>query len=122
MDPEAGTSVAKAATHVAAALGLPDDWLSDAAKGYAHGLTLGPVLLETPTLRVRTPSAAQLLAMKLSAWRDDVDVEDARRLLQECRGHRDDIWQRVERHVVPGRELKARYAFDDLWESEYGSA
>ena len=24
--------------------------------------------------------------------------------------------------VVPGRELKARYAFDDLWESEYGSA
>lgn len=121
MDPEAARSVAKAAAHVAATLGLPDDWLSDGAKGYAHGLTLGPVLLDTPTLRVRTTSAAQLLAMKLSAWRDDLDVEDARRLLKECRGRRDDIWQEVEPHVVPGRELKARYAFDDLWESEYGS-
>ena len=122
VDPEAETSVAKAATHVAAALGLPDDWLNDAAKGYAHGLTLGPVILETPTLRVRTAAAVQLLAMKLSAWRDDLDVEDARRLLKECRQSREEVWQQVERHVVPGRELKARYAFDDLWESEYGSA
>ena len=60
--------------------------------------------------------------MKLSAWRDDLDVEDARRLLQECRGTREDVWREVERYVVPGRELKARYAFDDLWESEHGTA
>ena len=121
IDPEVRTSVAKAASQVAADLGLPDDWLSDAAKGYAHGLTPGPVLLDTPTLRVRTTSAAQLLAMKLSAWRDDVDVEDAKRLLKECRGRREEIWQQVERHLVPGRELKAGYAFEDLWESEHGS-
>jgi hypothetical protein len=78
-------------------------------------------LLDTPTLRVRTVSTEQLLAMKLSAWRDDLDVEDAKRLLQECREDREEIWRHVERYVVPGRELKARYAFDDLWESQHGA-
>jgi hypothetical protein len=58
--------------------------------------------------------------MKLSAWRDDVDITDARRLLQELAGKRDDIWQAVEPYLVPGDELKAQYAFDDLWEALYG--
>ena len=95
LNPEARRPVAEAATSVAEALGLPGDWLNDAAKGYA---------------------------MKLSAWRDDLDVEDARRLLTECRGGRDDVWRALEPHVVPGREMKARYAFEDLWESEHGTA
>ena len=122
VEPDARLRVAEAAAKVAVALELPSDWLNDAAKGYVHGLSLGPVLLDKPTLRVRTLSPVQLLAMKLSAWRDDLDVEDARRLLKECRGARDDVWRDVERHVVPGREMKARYAFDDLWETERGSA
>jgi hypothetical protein len=73
---------------------LPSDWLNDAAKGYAHGLTPGPMLLDTTTLRVRAVSIEQLLAMKLSAWRDDLDVQDARRLLQECGEAREEVWQR----------------------------
>jgi hypothetical protein len=84
--------VAEAAASVAMALELPSDWLNDAAKGYVHGLSFGPVLLDTPTLRVRTLSQVQLLAMKLSAWRDDLDVEDARRLLEECRRAREVVW------------------------------
>jgi hypothetical protein len=122
LDVAAGPRVAEAAARVAIALDLPGDWLNDAAKGYVHGLSLGSVLLDTPTLRVRTLSPVQLLAMKLSAWRDDLDVEDARRLLKECRGTGEEVWREVERFVVPGRELKARYAFDDLWESEHGPA
>ncbi len=59
--------MAEAAAAVAIALGLPGDWLNDAAKGYVHGLSLGPVLRDTPALRVRTLSITQLLAMKLSA-------------------------------------------------------
>jgi Nucleotidyltransferase of unknown function (DUF6036) len=122
LDVAAKPRLAEAAAHVAMALELPGDWLNDAAKGYVHGLSIGPVLLDRPTLQVRTLSPFHLLAMKLSAWRDDLDVEDARRLLQECPGTRDDVWREVEAHVVPGREMKAQYAFDDLWESEHGTA
>lgn len=93
---------------MAESLELPGDWLNDAAKGYVHGLSLGAVVIDTPTLRVRTLSVPQLLAMKLSAWRDDLDVEDARRLLKECTGTRAGVWRQVEPHLVPGREMKAQ--------------
>jgi hypothetical protein len=106
---------------VAAKLGLPDDWLNDAAKGYVHGLAMGELLLATPSLVVHALAPEQLLAMKLSAWRDDLDIEDARLLLSKLRGDRESIWEAVQRHVVPGRELKAQYAFLDLWETLHAS-
>ena len=53
--------------------------------------------------------AEQLLAMKLCAWRDDVDIADARRLLAELSGTHEDIWRQVEAYLQPGRELKAKY-------------
>jgi hypothetical protein len=56
--------------------------------------------------------------MKLSAWRDDLDVADARLLLSKVSGDRASVWALVERHLVAGREPKARYAFEDLWEAE----
>lgn len=56
------------------ALEALDDWFNDAAKGYVHGLALGERLLVTPSLVVHTLAPEQLLAMKLSAWRDDVDI------------------------------------------------
>ena len=61
--------------------------------------------------------------MKLSAWRDDVDIADARRLLTEIAssGSREEIWSLIEPYLVPGEQLKARYAFEDLWETVYGS-
>ena len=64
---------------------------------------------------------SQLLAMKLSAWRDDLDVEDAGRLLKECRGAREDLLREVEPYVVHGHGMKARFARDDLLESEHGT-
>lgn len=107
---------------VAERMGLPDDCLNDGAKGYVQSLALGEVVLDTPTLRVFAVSLEQLLAMKLSAWRDDVDIDDARILLTKLAGDRELVWAGIERFVVPGRELKARYAFDDLWEAERGSS
>lgn len=112
--------VRRAVQHVGRALNLPDDWLNDAAKGYLHGLSRGDVLLDEPALLVRVPATHQLLAMKLSAWRDDVDIEDARLLLAKVPGGRDEVWRLVEPHLVPGREMKAYYAFCDLWEAEHG--
>jgi hypothetical protein len=100
---------------------LPENWLNDGAKGYLNGVLPGKVLLDRPALLIRALAPQQLLAMKLSAWRDDVDIGDARVLLQEFPGERAEIWSLIEPFLVPGRELKARYAFDDLWESERGS-
>jgi len=100
------------AKRVAEELDWPEDWLNDGAKGYLVGISEG-----------RAPSLEQLLAMKLSAWRDDLDISDARRLLQEVKSERskDEIWQSLEPYLVPGDELTAQYAFLDLWESLYGS-
>lgn len=111
----------EAAARVAARLGLPADWLNDGAKGYVHGLALGDVVFESSTLKVRTLSVPQLLAMKLSAWRDDLDITDARLLLTKMSGKKEDVWGAIDRHLVPGRELKARYAFEDLWEALHGT-
>jgi len=101
----------------------PEDWLNDGAKGYLVGITKGPLLFQAPGIEAHAPSLEQLLAMKLSAWRDDVDISDARRLMQEVVGgrERDEVWQRLEPYLVKGDELTAQYAFLDLWESLYGS-
>jgi hypothetical protein len=106
---------------VAADLELPEDWLNDGAKGYLKGLLPGEVLLDRPVLLVRALGPQQLLAMKLSAWRDDVDIGDARLLLSKVKGQREEVWAAIEPFLVPGREIKARYAFEDLWESIHGS-
>ncbi len=106
---------------VAAERGWPDDWLNDAAKGFMVGLSHGPVVFSAAGITVRRPAIEQLLAMKLCAWRDDVDIADARRLLEELPGAYDDVWQQVTPYLQPGSELKAKYAFDDLWEEARGS-
>ena len=77
-------------------------------------------MISAPGIEVRSPDTVQLLAMKLSAWRDDLDINDASRLLDEIDGERDEVWRMVERYLVPGDELKAQYAFADLWETRRG--
>lgn len=101
----------------------PEDWLNDGAKGYLVGISNGPIVFQAPGIEARAPAMEQLLAMKLSAWRDDIDISDARRLLDEVgRGRkRDEVWQSLEPFLVKGDELTAQYAFLDLWESMYGT-
>jgi hypothetical protein len=102
----------------------PDDWLNDGAKGYMVGFSRGPILFSAPGIEAVSPSIYQLLAMKLSAWRDDVDISDARRLLEEVASHgesKTEIWAKVEPFLVPGDELTAQYAFQDLWEVDNGN-
>jgi hypothetical protein len=78
------------------------------------------VLLAAPGITVVSPTIAQLLAMKLSAWRDDVDINDAKQLLQNLSGSQQQIWSSVQPYLTPGAELKAEYSFLDLWEAIYG--
>src|SRR5215203_6554120 len=75
-----------AAEAVAYRLDLPADWLNDGAKGYLVTVTAGQVLYESASLTVRAAATAQLLAMKLAAWRDAIDRADARLLLLEMPG------------------------------------
>ena len=121
--PREARLVRELAKQVAEGLNWADDWLNDGAKGYLVGISEGPLLFRTPGIEARAPSMQQLLAMKLSAWRDDVDIADARRLLQEVgRGRKqDEVWQSLEPFLVKGDELTAQYAFWDLWESLYGT-
>ncbi len=114
--------VRDAVAEVATILELPPDWLNDAAKGYFVGLSLGAPLHESASLTVRAVTTAQLLAMKLAAWRDAVDRADAQLLLTSMEGTREQIWTMVRRYVPPHNLQKASYAFDDLWEALNGSS
>jgi uncharacterized nucleotidyltransferase DUF6036 len=122
LPPPEGGVVRPWVDQVAREFGWQADWLNDAAKGYMIGLSTGVVLLRAPGVEVSRPSVAQLLAMKLCAWRDDVDIADARRLIAELPpgGSAKEVWQQLVPFLIPGRELKAQYAFEDLWESDHG--
>jgi hypothetical protein len=74
-----------AAASVAADLGLPDDWLNDAVKGFMPGDDEDP--RPVPSVRgieVTTASPRYLLAMKLMAMRFGEDDEDIEILLRKC--------------------------------------
>jgi hypothetical protein len=119
-EPEEAKVMRDAAVRAADRLGLPPDWLNDGAKCFMVGVDLGPVVFETRNLRVCSASPTQLLAMKLWAWRDDQDFEDAERLLREARKPEDltleDLWGRLAAFIQDAQHLKARYALEDLWE------
>ena len=120
LPPNEAALVRQFAEVVATELDWPIDWLNDGAKGYLTGQSRGVLLFESRGIRVYRPAIEQLLAMKLSAWRDDIDITDAAlllRLLRENR-NRETIWSMVVPYIVPGRELKAQFAIEDLWESE----
>lgn len=112
----ASATVRRLAAEVAAKNGWREDWLNDAAKGFMAGSTTPIVIFEAPGVRVYRPAYCQLLGMKLCAWRDDVDISDAGLLLSKLPGTREEVWNAVCPHLLPGRELTAKYAFDDLWE------
>lgn len=117
--PEASL-IRNAAASVALGSDLPPDWLNDAAKGYLVGVSSGEVVFESPTLIVRAAAVAQLLAMKLAAWRDAVDRGDARLLLQRMSGSAESVWAEVRPFLAPHQVDKASYAFEDLWETVHG--
>lgn len=119
LKPEASV-LREAAEAVAKRLDLPGDWLNDGAKGYLIGVTAGELLYDSPALIVRAASTAQLLAMKLAAWRDAIDRGDAQLLLSHMAGSAGEIWSSIKPFVPPHQLDKASYAFEDLWETVHG--
>ncbi len=82
---EPKASIYDAAAKVALELGLPEDWLNDAAKGFMPGKDedARPVP-DVEGIEITTASPRYLLAMKLMAMRFGEDDEDIEVLIREC--------------------------------------
>lgn len=83
---------------------------------------MGEVLFESSSLIIRAASTAQLLGMKLAAWRDTIDRSDARLLLSRMAGSSEEVWTAIKPFVPPPQLDKASYAFEDLWEALHGAS
>jgi len=84
---------------------------------------VAPAVAEAASSRQPSSAAARSLGKSYPpAWRDDVDIEDARRLLASMPvgPSADETWGIVESFVPRGREQTARDAFLDLWEVAHG--
>jgi hypothetical protein len=107
-----------AAKDVAESLGLPDDWLNDAAKAYAPGPDANKrFIFEGEGLAVSAASPEYVLAMKLLASRVDRDVEDIR-TLYKILGYTsaDEGLDLVERFYPRGRiEPKTQFLLEELF-------
>lgn len=111
------------AAAVAEEKGWAEDWLNDGAKGYVSTASYGPVLYEGAGIRVRSVSVEQLLALKLMAWRDDVDFGDAERLLRDLRerlgadvASQGKLLELLAPYIIEHYAQKASYALEELWE------
>lgn len=72
-------------------------------------------------LRFRARESTHDVDVAILAPPDAQKVRElASRLLEEMKGGRDEIWREVEPYLIPGNELKARYAYTDLWEARSG--
>jgi len=96
---------------------LPEDWLNDAVKPFLVTVSPGPVVFQITGLTVKSPLPEQMLAMKLAAWRDEGDILDAARILQELDSSPslEKVWNLCLPYLPKGTELKAQYALEDLW-------
>jgi hypothetical protein len=106
-----------AAAKVSEDLGLPEDWLNDAVKGYMPGDDEHP--RPVPDIRgieVTTASPRYLLAMKLMAMRFGEDDEDIEILLRECDLRSADEALDLLKQIYPLQEPppKTRFFLEEL--------
>lgn len=114
---EPKSAIYTAATKVAEDLGLPEDWLNDAAKGFMPGEDEHP--RPVPDIRgieVTTASPRYLLAMKLMAMRFGEDDEDIEVLLRQCDLHSAEEALDLLEHMYPlqGPPPKARFFLEEI--------
>lgn len=114
---EPKSTIYQAAGTVADDLGLPEDWLNDAVKGFMPGDDPDRLALpEVSGIEVTSASAAYLLAMKLMAMRFGEDEDDIEVLLRECAITNSSDALALLARLYPYREppLKTRLFLEEL--------
>jgi hypothetical protein len=102
---EPKSAIYEAAAKVAEDLGLPEDWLNDAVKGFMPGADEQPrPVADIHGIEVTTASPRYLLAMKLMAMRFGEDDEDIEILLRECGVRSADEALDLLEHMYPLQE------------------
>ncbi|HEY5261712.1 MAG TPA: DUF6036 family nucleotidyltransferase [Solirubrobacteraceae bacterium] len=117
---EPKSSIYAAATKVAEDLGLPEDWLNDAAKGFMPGPDDDPrPVPDIQGIEITTASPAYLLAMKLMAMRFGEDDEDIEVLVRECGLHSTEETLELLARLYPEREPlpKTQFFLEELFDS-----
>jgi Nucleotidyltransferase of unknown function (DUF6036) len=117
---EPKSAIYVAAAKVAEDLGLPEDWLNDAVKGFMPGPDEDPrAVPDIKGIEVTTASPRYLLAMKLMAMRFSEDDEDIEILLAECDIHDAQQALDVLRAIYPTRQppAKTRFFLEELLSS-----
>ncbi|HWX88369.1 MAG TPA: DUF6036 family nucleotidyltransferase [Solirubrobacteraceae bacterium] len=112
-------SIYEAAAKVAENLGLPEDWLNDAAKGFMPGEDEDPrPVPDIQGIEITTASPQYLLAMKLMAMRFGEDDEDIELLIRECHLHSEQETMELLERLYPTREPlpKTRFFLEEFFE------
>jgi Nucleotidyltransferase of unknown function (DUF6036) len=110
-------TVYAAAAKVAEELGLPEDWLNDAVKGFMPGPDEAPRPVPAiEGIEVTTASPRYLLAMKLMAMRFGEDDQDIETLLRECDIQSPEEALDVLERAYPGKDppAKTRFFLEEL--------
>ena len=114
---EPKAAIYEAAERVAERLGLPEDWLNDAVKGFLPGADRDArPLPEIRGIEVSTASPRYLLAMKLLAMRFGEDDDDIRVLLDQTGIATADEALALMARMYPDREppLKTRLFLGEI--------
>ncbi len=118
---EPKNSIYEAAAKVAGELGLPEDWLNDAAKGFMPGEDQNArPIPDIEGIEITTASPEYLLAMKLMAMRFGEDNEDIEVLIEACGlASAQEALELLER-LYPSREPlpKTRFFLEELFGGE----
>ena len=117
---EPKSAIYDAAATVADDLGLPENWLNDAAKGYMPGSDVNPrPIADIHGIEVTTASPRYLLAMKLMAMRFGEDDEDIEILLRECDLHSAEEAIDLLQHMYPLQDppVKTRFFLEEMFGS-----
>jgi hypothetical protein len=115
--------IRSAAARIAEEMGLDPDWLNDGAKGFASpaGDYSDQAIPQYPNLRVLTPTAEYMLAMKVIAARTGAgsekgDKEDIRLLVHKLRLNTSESVLAIVQRYYPATQIlpRSQYLVDEI--------